>query len=260
MARRIMPFLAVAMMVPALGTTAQAQTSLTEQQTTIGETKVVSVEEEARRWQLTPEEYNRHLLALEGPRGRLSDPDITPIEVLGIEAQTTGERERYARLWVEMIRRDTAKTLAFTRSVHDAWLDIAPDRALIDPILVQKLKLQNGRSSTATAVVPSRLIVFISLACEGCDADMRRLLGELEEGRHLGLDIYVLETAGDDERIQAWALAQNIPVDLVNDQTITLNIDRGELQTLADSMGITPSDLPVVVRRQEQSYDLVKLH
>lgn len=232
-----------------------AQSTISEKQTAVQETTVGTIEEEAQRWQLTTDEYSRYLEALEGPRGRLSDPSITPIEVLGIEATSTAERDHYARLWVEMIRRDTAKTLAFTRSVHAAWLDIAPNRSLIDPLLLKKLKLQRERTSVASEdVVPSRLIAFTRLDCEACDSDLRRLILGVEEGRHLGLDIFVVDAGDDADLVQAWAQEQSLPLERVQDQTITLNIDRGELLSLAESLGISSETLPMVIRRTEDGY------
>jgi integrating conjugative element protein (TIGR03759 family) len=150
-----------------------------------------------------------------------------------------------------MIRQDTAKSLAFTRSVHDAWLKIDPDRKLIDPMLLKRLKFRRAQySEKSSDIIPSRLIVFTSMDCAPCDADIGGLLDELESGRHLGLDFYLLEAAGDVERIQTWARERNIPLGLVQDRTITLNIEKGELETIKDSLGITSDELPLVVRRQ----------
>lgn len=243
----------------ALPTMAQDQRAITEQETVLNETIVGSLEEEADRWQITTEEYQQYLEAIKGPRGRLSDPGITPLEVLGIEAKNAAERERFARLWVDMIRHDTAKTLAYTRSVHDAWLAIAPDRKLIDPLLLKKLKLRSAQySGKSIDIMPSRLIVFTLMDCAPCNAAVADLLDELESGRHLGLDFYLLGAAGDVERIQTWARERTIPLDQVEDRKITLNIERGELETLKESLGVTSDKLPLVVRRQGDQFALIE--
>jgi len=258
---RMRLIVATALVITAFGlpTMAQDQRAITEQQTVLNETILSSLEEEANRWRITTEEYQQYLEAIKGPRGRLSDPGITPIEVLGIEAKNSAERERFARLWVDMIRHDTAKTLAYTRSVHDAWLAIAPDRKLIDPMLLKKLKLRSAQySGNNIDIMPSRLIVFTSMDCAPCNAAVGDLLDELESGRHLGLDFYLLGAAGDVERIQTWARERNIPLEKVEDRKITLNIERGELETLKESLGVTSDELPLVVRRQGDQYALIK--
>lgn len=80
-----------------------------------------SAAEFAARWGLSEDEYHRYETAMAGLRGRVSDPSITPIEVLGIEARTDADRRKYAEAWVRMIEADTAKVLEFSNAVNDAW-------------------------------------------------------------------------------------------------------------------------------------------
>ena len=256
---RMMLFSAIFMFAAALAVAANSQEATTERSTQLGETTLESLEEEASRWQLTTEEYQRYLRSLEGPRGRLSDPTITPIEVLGIEAKSAAERSRYARMWVEMIRHDTAKTLAWTRGVHDAWLEIAPDRKLIDPMLLQKLKLRRQSPSSSVDHEPSRHIMFTSLACASCNIEVARLLEDIGKGGLLGLDIFIVGDAPNDE-VQAWAKSQRLPIDWVQQGTVTLNRDQGELQTLKAAYDIETADFPIVMRRDGEGYELVSNH
>ena len=94
--------------------------------------------------------------------------------------------------------------------------------------------------------------------CAPCDAVVGRLLRELNNQQHLGLDFYLLDAAGDVERIQTWAHERTIPLELVNDRTITLNIEKGELVTLREALGVTSETLPLLVRRQGDRYALVE--
>ncbi len=236
---------------------ASAQDATREQTTALTETVIHPVDEAARRWNLSREEYNRYLEALEGPRGRLSDPGITPIEVLGIEATSHSERARYARMWVEMIRADTAKVLSFSRSVHDAWRTAAPDRKLIDPILVTRLKLQRGAlTASVSQGQPSRMLMFLETACEACTDMAGRLVGQVVSGQASGVDFYFLDSAGDVGHVQNWAHAKGIPLDLVRQGVVTLNFDQGEFQRLQAPLALS-DDLPVVLRQEGERYEIV---
>ncbi len=227
-----------------------------EQRTSFTETTLHPVNDEARRWKLTREEYTRYLEALEGPRGRLSDPGITPIEVLGIEATSRAERARYARMWVDMIRADTAKVLSFSRSVHDAWREVAPDRTLIDPILVARLKLQRGAiTGLADPVEPSRLLMFLKTSCVACEAIAKQLVRQVVSGQTSGVDFYFLDPAGDVGRVQNWAHVQDLPLDLVRQGAVTLNFDQGEFQRFKGPLALA-DELPVVLKREGERYEI----
>lgn len=248
---------AFALILAILCVEASAQDATREHMTELTETTLHSVDEAARRWNLTREEYNRYLEALEGPRGRLSDPGITPIEVLGIEATSHTERARYAWMWVEIIRADTAKVLSFSRSVHDAWRAAAPDQKLIDPILVAKLKLQRGATTVATSEAePSRMLMFLETTCAACTDMAGRLVDKVVSGQASGVDFYFMDSAGDVGRVQNWAHAQGIPLDLVRQGFVTLNFDQGEFQRLQAPLALSGA-LPVVVKREGERYEIV---
>lgn len=264
-ATRCFPFFALVMMA---GTAAQGESTdsaVREIETERTATDITSPEEEARRWGVTVEEYRRYQEALLGPRGRLSVTNISPIEVLGIEATTTAERDRYAEMWVKMIRADTGKALAFTRSVHNAWERLHPDEPLIDR---HAINLERAKGDSRWGPIPlkdddkvgadDQLLLFTKAACDSCNVDVQRLVKQLEGGAYAGLDIYVLDVGeGDIAAVQGWAAALAIPPHLVHDGAITLNFDRGALQTLTNSLQFTPSSMPVIMRKRGQDYDLV---
>ena len=265
-----LPLLAFGMMV---GVAAHAQSpGDAVQETELAQTKLIPLEEHARRWGLTKEEYQRYQKALEGPRGRFSVTNISPIEVLGIEATTTAERDRYAEMWVQMIRADTTKVLAFTRSVHETWQRRHPGAPLIDRDYINQARAKHGKrpipQADATKILANptkvaasdQLLLFTEIGCQPCNTDVVRLIDQLEAGVYAGLDVYVLDAqAGDVAAIQNWASELAVPPDLVQDGTLTLNFDGGAFQSLIESMQFTPSRFPVVMRRQGQSYDLVSL-
>lgn len=258
-----------------VSTAAHAQSSngaVAKIETDLVHTQSMPLEEQARHWGLTKEEYRRYQEALAGPRGRLSATNISPIEVLGIEATTAAERRRYAEMWVQMIRADTDKVLAFTRSVHETWKRKHPNDPLIDRHYVNRVRAERGErpiplgDASKLLADPTKvgnqdqLLMFTEVGCDDCNADVLRLVDQLQAGDYAGLDIYLLDVpAGDVAPIQSWAGTLAIPLDLVQSGRLTLNFDGGAFQSLTESMQLTPARFPVVMRRQGQSYDLVSL-
>ncbi|MGI9449091.1 MAG: TIGR03759 family integrating conjugative element protein [Geminicoccaceae bacterium] len=231
-----------------------------------------SIEEQARRWRLTTTEYRRFQEAMAGPRGRFSAPNITPIEVLGIEAETVVERERYAALWVEILRADTAKVLAFTRTVAETWRRNHRSQPLVNRAYINTRRLEQGKRAIPEAAPipvfadPSKvgasdeLLLFTEIACDRCSADVLRLVAQLEAGDFARLDIYLLDVpVGDVAGIQTWAASLAIAPALVQGGALTLNFNGGAYQSLLESLRYTPSRFPVVMRRRGETYDLVSL-
>lgn len=264
-----LPFLAILMMCSTAVQAESTEGAVRVVETDLAQTKTTTLEELARQWGLTKEEYQRYQAALDGPRGRLSAANISPIEVLGIEAVTTAERDRFSEMWVRMIRADTAKALAFTRSVHEAWRRLHPGEQLIDR---STINLERAKGNSRWGPIPlkdkakaktglnDQLLLFTKVHCDPCNADVRHLIEQVKVGAHAGIDIYLLDVEdGDVASVQGWAAELQIPPNLVQDGTLTLNFDRGALQTLTNVMQFTPSSMPVVMRQRGQNYDLVSL-
>ena len=58
----------------------------------------------AEVWGLSETEWRRYRSLMDGIRGSISPPTISPIEVLGIHARDAAERLRYAEAWARMMR------------------------------------------------------------------------------------------------------------------------------------------------------------
>lgn len=75
-------------------------------------------------WRLSVPEIQRARLLMQGPRGSFSSSQLSPVEALGIHAQTEAERTRYARLFAQISFEDTQRVMAWTR-VAEAELRLA---------------------------------------------------------------------------------------------------------------------------------------
>jgi hypothetical protein len=72
-------------------------------------------------WGLSEAEWQRYLALMQGIRGAISPKTLSPIEVLGIHAETEAERRNYARRFARLMREEDAeRLLAFQRAYdHD---------------------------------------------------------------------------------------------------------------------------------------------
>lgn len=129
-------------------------------------------EEIASVWGLTSQEYVRYQELMTGPRGYVSIERITPIEVLGIEARTNFEREKYARLYAKMMLNEAEKGLAFTRAVTEAYGNILGDTPSVNHARINELRRAHNKTRypdlPLQKVLNRRLMVFIPINCSSC--------------------------------------------------------------------------------------------
>lgn len=79
----------------------------------------------AQAWRITPAELRRAREVMAGPRGAFADPAISPVEVLGIQATSAGERQRYARLLAQISAADTLQVLAWIKVLRQETAAVA---------------------------------------------------------------------------------------------------------------------------------------
>lgn len=176
------------------------------------QTQTDAVSREAGEWGLSAEEYARFDTLMKGRRG-IQSPGLDPLTALGIEARTDAERRRLAEKWVQQEYLRTEKELAFQREIDAAW------KRLYGHVLPVNM----GQPAGIAQDSQGKLALFVQLEnCGPCDAKLAAILAEKRP-----VDIYVLGTKGNDERLRAWAKEKNIPVDRVKRREITLNHDAG---------------------------------
>jgi len=210
------------------------------EQTTVTETPLSPAESaRAELWGLTETEWRRYRTLMQGIRGSISPPTLSPIEVLGIHARDEAERRRYADAWVRAMREDVARVLAFQRAYDEAGRRLYPGQLLIDPARVPR-----PESKTPDLQPDDRLLFFTRTDCAGCDALFARLLRRLD--RIAGIDLYLVGLKpGDEPAVRDWAAKHDIQPDWVSRRRVTLNFDGGTL----DRLGQGETELPLVMRR-----------
>jgi integrating conjugative element protein (TIGR03759 family) len=218
----------------------------------------------AQYWGLGIEDYRRYQALMKGMRGSLSDPRISPLEVLGIHARDDAERRRYAEAYARVIADDTQRVLAFQREYEAAFHRLFPNLPAVD-LGPQAAKPQGLAQALAAApqlptsgvrvgsptpagrpaVVSAgdRLIVFTASTCKPCDAVVQRATSLAAEG--IRVDLYLVGAQHADE-VRSYAKQHVIDPALVNGGMLTLNLDAG---TFARVLPRKP-ELPAVVRRR----------
>ncbi|MDC9607135.1 TIGR03759 family integrating conjugative element protein [Xenorhabdus griffiniae] len=185
--------------------------TLTEnvQKGVLGQSKLQNV---GKDWGLSIEDYTRYQEIMKGRRG-IQSPGLDPITVLGIETQSDVERKRLAELWVQQEYLRVEKELRFQHEVDAAWKRLYPNT----------LPVNLGNPAGIANDTQGRLALFVRIDdCTQCDARLAAILAEKRP-----VDIYVVDSRGDDSRIREWANAKKIPIERVKTKEITLNHDEG---------------------------------
>jgi integrating conjugative element protein (TIGR03759 family) len=198
------------------------------------------ISEGRKEWGLSSDDWQRYEAIMNGPRGKWSK-DLDPLTALGIEARTEAERRRYAELLVLATRQRVERELAFQIAYDEANARLFPTQLPVIPFLMREVSsptssLQSKFENVASDV--KKRIAFFTLikGCSECDLELKRLLklGQV-------MDVYLVDSGSDDKKIRQWARAKNIPLERVNDRTITLNHNKYASVT-------TQTKLPAVVR------------
>ena len=203
----------------------------------------------AEHWGLSGEDWQRYQTLMQGIRGSVSPPTLSPLEVLGIHARNAGERRRYAEQWALMMREDAERILAFQHAYDEAQQRLFPQTQLIDAVKLAMHRAQKKISSDRVLDSVDRLLFFTTMECIACDVILDRLLGKLSIID--GIDIYLLDvTSGNEEGIREWAGSRKIDPAWVHQRRVTLNVDAGALSKLAQNLAQPLDQRPAVLRRR----------
>ncbi|WP_342595594.1 TIGR03759 family integrating conjugative element protein [Salinicola lusitanus] len=215
-----------------------AQQGQEREPTRIDQTRLEqSSQRAAETWGLNQQEYRRYESIMEGPRGTWS-PDLDPLTALGLEARSQAERQKYAEKLVETERARVEAELAFQRAYDDAWQRLYPNDMPVNSFTTKggEDAPQSVFGSNPSTSSQRLNVVVATEGCSQCEATMKRLLST-----GAAMDIWVVDSNGNDDRIRSWAAEVGIPPAKVRAGTITLNH--------GGSLNVDGSDLPRVAPR-----------
>ena len=204
----------------------------------------------AEFWGLDSSEWIRYQTLKSGVRTHLSVENISPLEVLGIHASSESERNRYARMWAQMVLEDTDRVLAFQRAFDEAMLNLTENEPLID--LAQ---LAPKSSVTERLNRSERLFLFVNVECEVCTALIPSVLASVPS--RCPLDFYFLdeEVHLETPTIRNWLAKHEVTVESLAGIDVTFNRDLGLLSKLFPRL----SHGPVLVSMSQKRFEIIDL-
>jgi len=261
---------AVLIALPVAVAQAQTRTSTTSATTAqAAQTHVDNTDQSAARyWGLTIDDYRRYQTLMKGVRGAISDPRISPIEVLGIHARDDAERRKYAEMFARLMAEDTQRVLQFQLEYDRAFRRLHPKLVALDfgssarsPEAVKTaltsaptLPVSDASAATVAAGMsraPSvsagdRILVFTRDDCRECDALVQRATALARQD--VTVDLYLVGARSSDD---AQRYARRVAVDpaLVSARHVTLNLDAGTFARVLPKQ----RDLPALVRKRGES-------
>lgn len=213
--------------------------------------------DQAKQWGITVADWKRYKVIMQGPRGHWS-PNLDPLTVLGVHAQSDGERSRIADIQVNIEHQRLMQEMAYEKAYQQAQLRILSEQPM--PFDEQEGKVRNSVSTVQNSllhtenslILGDRLLFFISLVdCNDCSKVTQQVLAKVAGRTDIRLDIYfVNSTVKDKEDIQRWAKKQTIAPEQLRNGVISLNYDMGT----ALKIGITHKDLPTLIRKRAGKY------
>nr|WP_082995293.1 hypothetical protein [Halomonas elongata] len=148
----------------------------------------------------------------------------------GYRGPLGGRTPALRRAAVEQQRKRVERELAFQKAYDAAWQRLYPDESRVNFFALGRSPSAQSLLSTDTAG-PSRYNVVVALEdCSRCDTEVQRLL---DQGALM--DIWVVDSDGDDDAIRQWATEVGIPADRVRQGQVTLN-HGGQLSVSEDAL------------------------
>jgi len=207
----------------------------------------------AAQWGLDETQWQRYQSLMQGVRGSVSPSTLSPIEVLGIHARSTDERQRFAEQWAAIMREDAERILAFQRAYDDAQRRLYPNGLLIDASVLSSNKTDQEALAKLAWQPTDRVLFFTDTQCPTCDALLERLVSQLTQ--FSGIDLYLIDVApGEEPLIREWAVTKQINPQWVNEHKVTLNVDAGARDRIVAHTGQNSQALPVLVLRRGDQF------
>ncbi len=205
------------------------------------------IAQQAAMWDLSTDDYQEYLSVMQNTPAGKWYPQLDPPEVLGITATNDQDRYKYALIEAKLAHDQLDGIIAFDAARIQAFKELYPD---LKPI---QLKSDNGtglsqQQTTPFALAGDQFLLFTSLNSKQGISVLSQLITLQNKTPGLVIYIYIVGTA-DNNSIEAWAKANNLPQAAFQNHTMYLDIDQGGLQKVM-SNAQSNYTLPVLVRQR----------
>ncbi|EHL30520.1 TIGR03759 family integrating conjugative element protein [Legionella drancourtii] len=206
---------------------------------------------EAKVWGLTEEEEKRYVFLMQNRSAvYYKGLNLTPIDILGINARNELERDRFASLSAQTEAQKVSKNIAWNNAFHKAYNQLFANVPVVghfdptpySPAAYKPITLNQG-DTLFLFVKPEDPIKTVLLA----------LIEAVNTTSDTRLNLMILKA--DTTGIQLWANQNQIPHELVSSGKITLN--HGDLNY--ESLGLAQKSTPMLLLGRMGKSSLVDL-
>ena len=188
-------------------------------------------------WGLTESEEKRYLFLMQNKSGNYwSQNELTPVEILGINATTPAERKHFAELDAVQSQQRVAKELAWVMVASQAKTALNKGTPLVQPFNVKPFSPYTNQTTLQNG---DTLFLFTSI--KTATSHVMTVLLKQSATTNFKLNIYFVDKPSS-SAVQTWAQSALIPLDAVKKGSITLNTNAGAFDEI-----VGDKTLPVLI-------------
>jgi len=177
---------------------------------------------EAQVWNLSEQEEKRYVFLMQN-RSALyyEDKPLSPVEVLGLNARTAQEREKFAKLAAEQNEQQIAQLLAWRNAYSKAYQARTKGLPRVQAFDASKY---SPYAYKAIDLRPGDKLFFYLQFDDPVKAQLAVLYQLIEDTPKTSLQLLFLDKHASKQQINAWAKAHTVPHDLVKQKRISLEL------------------------------------
>lgn len=188
---------------------------------------------EAKVWRISEKEEKRYIMLMQNKAGTYyKDKNMTPVEVLGMNARDNKERHYYAQLQTEQMIERSAKEKAFGADVQES-MDALHKASGFPTVRRYDVRKYSPYSKHALQLLPGDKLVFFTKTTEQVKPITSQLIKSVSKTKNTQLDVFLVDQSINSEKANKWARSQSIPVDLVSSKRITINLGKGQIKKVS---------------------------
>ncbi len=237
-------FLTIIHTAVAVAQSESAQTRLVETPVTRLQPQAINNEQGWQVWGLTESDWTRYRQLKSSPRAYLT-PHLTPLQLLGIQAQSTSEQARLARLHAEMTLRRDYQDLLWQARVSQEREKLKNLEQSLWASVQEIGQTLPGSNTSQYLATPDRVLAFVTL---DCFAQCIELVAKANQ--RTASTLFYIVGATQDDQLRAWATRHALPFNSFETGKFALHHAGDFLKR----HGHTANTLPLLLRQSGDHY------
>ncbi len=207
-------------------------------------------QDQAKQWGLSNEDYQHYLWLMKNTPSGKWYAQLDPAEVLALNADSQNDMMKYAQAQARNMHIRVTRELAFNRLYGEAYKQLYPNEK---PIQSSSPSVSAGTGFALQS--GDRIWFFTDTNTPLSSFVYQHLMKEVQKTPNTTLDIYFVGKQVNQQSIQQWAAAANIPRTMINQQ-VTLNYGNDRFQSITQGKGV---NLPYVGVLHNQNFQPITL-